>query len=346
MAEFGGWDMPIEYSGIVQEHMAVRTAAGLFDISHMGEVQITGPQSLDLMQKLSCNDASRLHNGQIHYSALLYEEGTFVDDILVHRLGPQSFLICVNASNTDKDFEWISQWNDADAQVTNASEDFSQLALQGPKAVQILQRLTGLDLNEIRYYWFREGQIQGVDCLVSRTGYTGEDGFELYFAPEFSDRMWNLLLTTGANDGLVPVGLGARNTLRLEAKMALYGHEISQEITPWEADLAWIVKMNKGDFVGRAALSRQREIGVTRKLVGFEMIGRGIGRDGYPVFVNNQQCGIVTSGGPSPFLKKNIGLAYLPVAQAKPGTKIGIQVRRQMIDAVVVETPFYKRGKS
>lgn len=335
--------MPIEYAGIIQEHLAVRNAAGLFDISHMGEILVEGPQSLDLIQRVSCNDASRLRDGQIHYSALLYPEGTFVDDILVHRLGPHQYFLCVNASNADKDYEWICSQNQFDATVTNASDRYTQLALQGPKALGIVQPLVSVNLASIRYYWLAAGKIQDVECLITRTGYTGEDGFELYFAPELSERIWNLLLQEGAKDGLVPVGLGARNTLRLEAKMALYGHEISDQITPWEADLAWVVKMEKSDFVGKYALLKQREAGIQRKLVGFEMTGKGIGRDGYPVFINGQQSGVVTSGGPSPFLKKNIGLAYVPIAHSDLGTELTIQVRSQMIPATVVNTPFYTR---
>ncbi len=343
MAEFGGWDMPIEYGGISQEHLAVRTAAGLFDISHMGEILIEGPQSLDLIQKVTCNDASRLKDGQIQYSALLHPEGTFVDDILVHRFGPDRYFLCVNASNADKDYNWIHGQNRFDATVTNASDRYTQLALQGPKALQIVQPLVNVDLGSVRYYWLRHGQIQGVDCLITRTGYTGEDGFELYFAPEYSEQIWNLLFEAGAKDGLVAVGLGARNTLRLEAKMALYGHEISDQTTPWEADLAWVVKFEKGDFIGKEALLKQREAGIQRKLVGFEMTGKGIGRDGYGVFIGGQQAGFVTSGGPSPSLKKNIGLAYVPVIHSGLGTELNIQVRSQMVTAAIVKTPFYTR---
>jgi aminomethyltransferase len=345
MAEFGGWEMPIEYSGIIPEHLAVRTTAGLFDISHMGRIQIEGPQSLNLVQKVSSNDASRLKDGQIHYSALLYPEGTFVDDVLVHRLAPDRYFLCVNASNCETDFEWIQSQNEFQATVTNASDHYAQLALQGPRSVPVLQPLVDLDLSRIRYYWLRMGRVQGVECLITRTGYTGEDGFEIYFAPEHSERMWDLLSESGSKHGLVPVGLGARNTLRLEAKMALYGHEISEKITPWEADLAWIVKLDKGDFVGKQALLAQRATGVQRKLVGFEMTGKGIGRDGYPVWLDDQQVGFVTSGGPSPFLKKNIGLAYVPLRHATVGMELQIKVRTQRIPARIVETPFYSRSR-
>jgi aminomethyltransferase len=343
MAAFGGWEMPIAYSGIIPEHMAVRNAAGLFDISHMGEILIEGQQSLDLVQKVTCNDAARLQEGQIQYSALLHPEGTFVDDILVHRLGPSRFFLCVNASNADRDFEWIRSKNSFRATVTNTSDGYTQLALQGPKSVQILQPLVNVDLGPIRYYWLRTGRLQDVECLITRTGYTGEDGFEIYFAPRHSERIWNLLFESGSKHGLIPVGLGARNTLRLEAKMALYGHEISDQITPWEADLAWIVKLEKGDFTGREALLRQGETGVRRRLAGFEMTGKGIGRDGYPVLVNDQQVGFVTSGGPSPTLRKNIGLAYVPSTHSDVGMELQIQIRSQRIPARIVKTPFYRR---
>ena len=343
MAEFGGWEMPIEYSGIIPEHLAVRHAAGLFDISHMGQILIEGPESLNLLQHATCNDVSRLQDQQIHYSALLYPEGTFVDDILVHRLAPNSYLLCVNASNTEKDFTWILNLNCYDASVSDLSHHYAQLALQGPKAASVLQTLVDIDLGKIKYYWLGVGRIQNVDCLFTRTGYTGEDGFEIYCNPAAAGQLWDLILKGGQPEGLIPAGLGARNTLRLEAKMALYGHEISEKITAWEADLGWIVKLNKGNFVGREALSRQKQTGIPKRLVGFEMTGRGIGRDGYPVLINGVQVGSVTSGGPSPFLRKNIGLAYVPVANSQIGTSVEIQVRSQLCSAKIVETPFYKR---
>ena len=346
MAEFGGWEMPIEYLGIIQEHMAVRQAAGLFDISHMGQILIDGPESLNLLQHVTCNDVSRLKDQQVQYSALLYPEGTFVDDILVHKVGPNSYLLCVNASNSNKDFRWISHHNRFDAVVSNLSPNYAQLALQGPKAASVLQALVDIDLGKIKYYWLGLGRIQKVDCLFTRTGYTGEDGFEIYCEPEAARQLWELILKSGQKQGVIPAGLGARNTLRLEAKMALYGHEISDKITAWEADLGWIVKLDKGDFVGREALVRQKEAGIQKKLVGFEMTGKGIGRDGYPVLLGGVQAGSVTSGCPSPFLKKNIGLAYVPVANSQIGTSIEIQVRSQLCSAKIVETPFYKRKAS
>jgi aminomethyltransferase len=345
MAEFGGWEMPIEYSGIIQEHLAVRNQAGLFDISHMGEILVEGPESFALLQTVTCNDLSRLQDSQIQYTALLYPEGTFVDDVLVHRMSEESYFICVNASNSSKDYEWIRRHNSFNARVSNVSEQYTQLAIQGPKATRTLQRCVDIDLTPTRYYWFRRGKCRGVESLIARTGYTGEDGFELYFSPQFSERIWQDLLQAGASEGLIPAGLGARNTLRLEAKMALYGHEISDQITPWEADLAWIVKMGKGDFIGRGSLLEQQQKGISKKLVGFEMEGRGIGRDGYPVIIEGRTVGTVTSGGPAPYLKKNLGLAYVPLGHAEIGTLIGIQVRNQVVPAKIVETPFYKRKK-
>ncbi|HET6962523.1 MAG TPA: glycine cleavage system aminomethyltransferase GcvT [Terriglobia bacterium] len=345
MAEFGGWDMPIEYSGIIQEHLAVRTAAGLFDISHMGEILIEGPESLRLIQHVTCNDASRLKDEQIQYSALLTPEGTFVDDILVHRFSADRYFLCVNASNAEKDFDWICDQNAFDAEVVYVSDPYSQLALQGPKALNILQPLVSIDLADIKYYWLKRGKIGDLDCLITRTGYTGEDGFELYFDPDSSERVWTQLMDAGSGDGLIPTGLGARNTLRLEAKMALYGHEITDQTTPWEADLAWVVKLDKGDFLGKEALIKQKGTGIQKKLVGFEMVGKGIGRDGYPVLINGQQAGVVTSGGPSPYLKKNIGLAYVPVSHSDLGKEIEIQVRTQTVPARIVKTPFYTRPK-
>ena len=346
MAEFGGWEMPIEYSGIIQEHLAVRSAAGLFDISHMGEIVIEGPASLSLVQYVTCNDASRLKDDQIQYSALLTPEGTFVDDILVHRLSADRYFLCVNAANAEKDFDWISEQNSFDAEVVYDSDQYSQLALQGPKSLKILQPLVNIDLSAVKYYWLKHALIGDLDCLITRTGYTGEDGFELYFDPEESERVWNLLMDAGSKDGLIPAGLGARNTLRLEAKMALYGHEISDQVTPWEADLAWVVKLDKGDFLGKEALLEQKAAGIRKKLVGFEMVGKGIGRDGYPVLINGDQAGLVTSGGPSPSLKKNIGLAYVPISHSDVGKEIEIQVRTQAVPARIVKTPFYTRPKS
>jgi aminomethyltransferase len=345
MVDFGGWDMPVQYSGILDEHHAVRTAAGLFDVSHMGEIEIRGPEALALTDYVTTNSAARLKVGQIQYSGLLYEHGGFVDDILVHKVAEDSFFICVNASNQDKDFEHIRAANRFRAEVDFASARYAQLAVQGPKALAIVQKLTATDLPAIRYYWFTDGEVAGTRARITRTGYTGEDGFELYVAPDRAVEVWGKVLDAGQEFGIKPCGLGARNTLRLEAKMALYGHEINASITPLEADLAWIVKMDKGEFVGRPVLERQKSEGLKRKLVGFEMRGRGIARDGYEVFLDGAAAGWVTSGGPSPTLNKNIGLCYLPVDRATAGQAIQIQIRGQLVDAVTVPTPFYKRAK-
>lgn len=346
MVEFGGWDMPIQYAGTIDEHMAVRTAAGVFDVSHMGEIEVAGPQALALTQRVTTNDAARLVDGQAHYSALTYPNGTFVDDVLVHRFSPEHFLLCVNASNTPKDFEWIgSQTSGFDAEVTNTSDRYTQLAIQGPQALAILQQLTETQLIAVKYYWFTRGKVDGVPAIIARTGYTGEDGFEIYFDPHESERIWNKLLEVGQPHGLMPCGLAARNTLRLEAKMALYGHDIDDTTTVLEADLGWIVKLGKGDFIGRDALAAQKEQGLTRKLIGFEMIERGIGRDGHPIFIGDQQVSHVGSGSPAPYLKKNIGLAYLPIEHTATGTRFEVDVRGRRVAAEVVPTPFYKRSK-
>jgi aminomethyltransferase len=345
MVSFAGWNMPVEYSGILGEHLAVRQAAGLFDVSHMGEIEIRGPQALDLVQQICCNNAAKLAIGQAQYSALLTERGTFVDDLVVHKLSHTHYLLCVNAANTEKDFEHIQAQNRFDCTVENTSDHYTQLALQGPRAEGILSRLTPVELSSLRTYHFASGKVSGVECLVARTGYTGEDGFELYFDPEHSEKVWNALLDTGQKDGLCPSGLGARNTLRLEAAYALYGHELDDTTTVWEANLAWICKMDKGEFTGRAALERQQRSGIERTLVGFEMRDRAIARDGYPVFIEGQELGRVTSGSPAPYLRKNIGLAYVPVAYRNPGTSIAIGIRNQRASAEIRPTPFYKRPK-
>ena len=343
MVDFGGWEMPLEYSGILAEHEAVRTRAGLFDVSHMGEIEIRGPRALELVQRVTCNDASKLLEGQAQYSGLMTDRGTFVDDLLVHKISPERYLLCVNASNQDRDFDHIVGANRCGAAVENAGPRYSQLAIQGPRATEILAQLTSAPLAWIRYYHFAFGQVKGVECLIARTGYTGEDGFELYFAPEFSEELWNALLAAGAPIGLIPCGLGARNTLRLEAAMCLYGHEIDETTTPFEAGLGWICKLSKGPFLGSEVLARQKQEGLKRKLCGFEMLDRRIARDGYPVLVAGAESGRVTSGGPAPFLKKNIGMAYLSPGQTNPGTEIEIAIRGQAAPARIVLLPFYKR---
>lgn len=345
MVDFGGWDMPVEYSGIIPEHMAVRTAAGLFDVSHMGEIVIHGAGALELVQHVTSNDASRLAKGQAHYSGLLTERGTFVDDILVHRMGDQHFYLCVNATRQDADFDHIVSHNRFGAKVENVGEFYTQLAIQGPKSHTILQRLTKTPLDSIKYYRFTHGKVLEADALIARTGYTGEDGFEIYFAPEFSEKIWYALLAGGEADGLKPIGLGARNTLRLEAGMCLYGHEIDDSTTVLEAGLGWILKLDKGDFLGRDVLMKQDSEGTARKLVGFEMQDRLIARDGCTVIHDGAEIGRVTSGSPAPFLKKNVGMAYVPAALARPGVELKIGIRANQAAARIVPLPFYKRPK-
>jgi aminomethyltransferase len=343
MVNFGGWDMPLEYSGILAEHEAVRTRAGLFDVSHMGELEIRGPGALKLVQWVTCNNAAKLTVGQAHYSGLMTSRGTFVDDLLVHKISDTHYLLCVNASNQDSDCDHIVANNKFDAAVENAGPRYSQLAIQGPRAKEILQQLTPVQLDPIRYYHFTFGQVSGIDCLIARTGYTGEDGFEIYFAAEHSEKLWYDLMHAGESAKMIPCGLGARNTLRLEAGMCLYGHEIDDTTTPWEAGLGWICKMEKAPFLGSDVLAQEKQTGVPRKLVGFEMLDKRIGRDGYTVLIAGRQAGRVTSGCPAPFLKKNIGMAYVPPQSTAVGTDIEISIRGQAAAARIVPLPFYKR---
>jgi aminomethyltransferase len=350
LVDFGGWEMPIQYSGILEEHRAVRSSVGLFDVSHMGEMEIHGPEAGALTDFVSTNAVARLQPGQAQYAGLLYGHGGFVDDILVHKIADDHYFLCVNASNQQKDFQHIASANKFQASVHLTSDRYTQLAIQGPRALATLQNLTSFDLARIRYYHFIDGSLSGIPARIARTGYTGEDGFEIYFAPEYSERIWTDILNAGQQYGIKACGLGARNTLRMEAGMALYGHEIHSTITPFEAGLGWIVKLDKGDFIGRAALARQKEQGITRKLTGFEMTGRGIGRDDYEVLLDGVPSGWVSSGGPSPTLNKNIGMCYLPSERsnqgdrAKHGQRIQIAIRGQAVDAVTVPMPFYKRA--
>ena len=349
MVPFAGWEMPVQYSGVMEEHRAVRTAAGLFDVSHMGEIRVRGAGALALLQRLTPNDVSKLAPGRAHYSGFLTEQATYVDDLLIYRLGEEEFLVVVNASNADRDFEWIASRAQAagdDAEVTNASDDYALLALQGPKALAILAPLASLDAGSLRYYGFAQGEVAGVPALISRTGYTGEDGVELYLAPGDAPAVWRRLLEAGAAHGLVPAGLGARDTLRLEAGMALYGHEIDDSTTPLEAGLGWVVKLGKGDFLGRDVLAFQQAEGVKTKLVGFEMVGRGIGRQGYPVLDGDgKPVGRVTSGTFSPTFEKALGMAYVPVGLETPGTRLTLEVRGKPVEAKVVALPFYTRAR-
>ena len=345
MVDFGGWDMPVQYSGVIDEHNTVRTAVGLFDVSHMGEIEVRGPEALALVNYVSTNNAAKLKIGQAQYSGLLYEHGGFVDDILVHKVADDHYFLCVNASNQDKEYEHIVAHNKFDAAVENAGPRLAQIAVQGPKGPATLQKLTKTELAPIKYYHFVDGEVSGTPARIARTGYTGEDGFEIYVAPDQAVRLWDELMEAGREFGIKPAGLGARNTLRLESAMALYGHEIDASIQPFEAGLAWIVKMDKGDFVGRAALEKALANPSKRKLTGFKMCGRGIGRDGYEIQIDGNAAGWVTSGGPSPTTGKNLGMCYLPVDKAAPGNSIQVMIRNQPVEAVTAATPFYKRAK-
>ena len=348
MVDFGGWDMPVQYTaGVIAEHLATREKAALFDVSHMGEIWVEGEDAIAFVNKLTTNDVTKLVDGQAHYSALTNENGGVVDDLLVHRFDQDKILLVVNASTTDKDWDWITSHKaDENITLTNASADYCQIAVQGPKALEIAQKLTDEKLDEIKYYHFTVGTFDGVDAIISRTGYTGEDGFEVYANKDYAEQIWNDLLETGAEFGILPAGLAARNTLRLESAMSLYGHELSDEISPLEANLGWICKLNKGDFIGRDRMAKLKEQGLDRKLVGFEMKDKGIARDDFPVVINDEKVGIVTSGSPAPFLKKNIGLAFVPTEFAKIGQEIKIDVRGKLLTAEIVPTPFYKREKS
>jgi aminomethyltransferase len=355
MVEFNGWDMPVEYpasvgGGIIVEHMAVRTGVGIFDVSHMGDIRLAGPQALAAVQHISMNDASRLAAGQAQYSALLYPQGTFVDDVIVHRLGEDEYLLVINAGTREKDFNWV--WENTrqfDCAVENLSDDFTQIAIQGPKAVNLLQKLTDADLSAVRFYWVTRGSISGLKNILSaRTGFTAEDGFEIYLPADegTSTRVWREIQQAGKEFGVVPCGLGARNTLRLEGKLPLYGHEISDTINVWEAGLDRFCKMEKAEFIGRAALEKAKAAGVKRTLVGLEMTERGIARDGYGVqAADGREIGHVTSGSPAPFLKKNIALAYVPPESAALGSALQVEIRGRSAGAQVVPTPFYKRPK-
>jgi aminomethyltransferase len=345
MVEFGGWEMPLEYSGIIPEHLAVRRAAGLFDVSHMGEIEVSGLRALSLLQHITSNDASRLKDFQAQYSALMHPKGSAVDDCVVHRLAEDRYFLCVNAANTDRDFDWIIQHNPVGAEVRNVSGEYSQLALQGPRALEIICKVTDITIAGLKYYWFCRARCCGVEGLLARTGYTGEDGFEFYFPPEESEKVWNTLIEAGKPDGLVPAGLGARNTLRLEAGYALYGHELDEETTLLEANLGWIAKLEKGEFIGRGVLLKQRAQGTRKKLVGFEMISQGIARDGYNVYGEGKMAGSVTSGSYAPFLKRNIGMAYIFSSLAEVGREIQIEIRGKLAGARIVPLPFYRRLK-
>lgn len=353
MVEFNGWDMPVEYpssGGIIAEHNAVRNSVGIFDVSHMGDIRLVGPQALFAVQHITMNDASRLAVGQAQYSALLYPRGTFVDDVIVHRLGERDYLLVINAGTREKDFNWVrDNTREFDCFVENLSDDYTQIAIQGPRGVDVLQKLTDVHLAAVKFYWVTHGTVCGLpDTLIARTGYTGEDGFEIYVPSDeaTSAMVWNKVLEAGKDFGIVACGLGARNTLRLESKLPLYGHEISDTINVWEAGLDRFCKLEKADFIGRGALEEAKAEGVNRTLVGLEMTERGIARDGYKVLDDaGREIGYVTSGSYAPFLKKNIALAYVPPNFSTIGSTVRVEIRGQGVKAQIVQTPFYKRLK-
>jgi len=345
MVNFAGWDMPVQFRSVVEEHLAVRNHAGLFDVSHMGEILVKGKDAFDCVQYLTPNNVARLSPGQVQYSALLTPRGTFVDDILVYRRGEADFLLCVNASNIQKDYQWIQSQARGEVEVEDASSRFAQLALQGPKAAGILAEVADPRLADLPSYHFVEGKVGGISALISRTGYTGEDGFEIYLAPEGAEQVWSDLLRVGATEGLQPAGLAARDTLRLEARLPLYGNDIDDTVTPLEAGLSFMVRLDSGDFLGAEVLREQKTAGISRKLAGFELTDRGIARHGHSVRVEGREVGEVTSGTFAPFLKRSIGLAYLPAAQFELGKELEIVIREKRVRGKVVKTPFYKRKK-
>jgi aminomethyltransferase len=353
MVDFNGWDMPVEYpgsGGIIAEHNAVRNSVGIFDVSHMGDIRLVGPEALFAVQHITMNDAARLAIGQAQYSAMLYPQGTFVDDVIVHRLAEFDYLLVINAGTREKDYNWVrNNTRQFDCFVENLSDDFTQIAIQGPNGIQVLQKLTNANLSALKFYWVTRGTVCGLpNILIARTGYTGEDGFEIYIPSDesTSSMVWNKVMEAGREFGIVACGLGARNTLRLEAKLPLYGHEISDTINVWEAGLERFCKLEKMDFIGRGALEEAKAEGIKRTLIGLEMIDRGIARDGYKVMSDSgAEIGSVTSGSYAPFLKKNIALAYVPLQYATLGSILRVEVRGQAITARVVPTPFYKKPK-
>ncbi len=344
MVDFGGWEMPVQYAGIIEEHTAVRTRSGLFDVSHMGEIWVKGPDSLKFLQKMVSNDVSKLKTGKIQYVFMCYENGGVVDDLLIYKMAEDDYLLVVNASNTDKDYQWIMDHKEGDIEIINDSDITAQLAIQGPKAGEILQEITDIDLSTIKFYSWAYGKVDGVECLISRTGYTGEDGFEIYFAHDKAVQLWEKLLAVG-KDNIVPVGLGARDTLRFEAGLPLYGHELSESITPLEAGLGRFVVLGKDDFIGLDALKKQDQEGLARKVAGFEMIDRGIARAEFKVFADDKEIGFVTTGSPAPSLDKYLGNALIDVDYTQVGQELFIDIRGKKRKAAVIATPFYKRGR-
>ncbi len=348
MVVFFGWELPVEFSGIISEHLAVREGVGIFDVSHMGEIRIRGKDSLKFLQLITSNDASKLVSGKVQYTSLTTPKGTPVDDLLVYRIDENEFFLVVNASNTEKDFKWILDHSKGfDVEVINESDEWTQLAIQGPFSFNVVSPFCDFDLSELKYYWFREAKFLDTEVIISRTGYTGEDGFEIYFKGEESlaEKIYRSIMEAGKEYGILPCGLGARNTLRLEAKMCLYGNDIDEETTLLEADLGWIVNFDKGDFIGRSALLEQKNKGIKRKLMGFEVLDRAPAREHAPIFINGVELSYVRSGSYAPYLKKNIGLAYFPIEYSNIGADFEIRIRDRFVRAKIVETPFYKKKK-
>jgi aminomethyltransferase len=343
LIDFGGWEMPVQYTGIIEEHLATRARVGLFDVSHMGEVRFRGPQALAAVQHLVTNDIGKLAFGQAMYTAMCNDRGGIVDDLIVYRVAPEDILICVNAANRAKDYDWMKSHNPFGAEITNESDQWAQLAIQGRHAAAILQTLTAVDLAPIKNYWFAEGTVAGVEgCIIARTGYTGEDGFEVFLPAGAADIFWHAIHAAGAPFGLVNVGLGARDTLRLEMKYSLYGNDITDDTTPLEAGLGWVTKLEKGDFIGRDPLVAQRDAGVPRRLVGITVEGR-IARPHAAILSEGVAVGEITSGSRGPSVEANIALGYVPSALSKVGTRLQIDVRGKLADAAVSKTPFYTR---
>jgi glycine cleavage system T protein (aminomethyltransferase) len=343
MVEFAGWEMPVQYTGVIEEHQAVRRHAGLFDVSHMGEIEVRGEGALDLCQRVSANDVARMSAFQAQYNLLLNERGGVVDDVIFYRLEPSVFFICVNAANSDKDYHWIREHAGANVEVENVGARYAQLALQGPLAAKMLQPLTALNLDEIEPFHFAFADVATIRCLVARTGYTGEDGFELYCDGANAERLWSTLLEAGSPEGLVPVGLGARDTLRLEKAYPLYGHELDDSTTPLEAGLTWVTKFSKPSFIGREALLRQKEAGIARRLVGLELLDPGIARSGYELFKDGRSIGRVTSGTKSPSLGKSIALGYVASEESRIGNVVEVEIRGRRVQSKLVSIPFYRR---
>lgn len=343
LVPFAGWEMPVQYSGVVDEHRAVREAVGLFDVSHMGEVELRGPRALEVVERIVTNQVAKIADSQAVYTVMCRPDGGIVDDLVVYRFSPERIFICVNASNREKDFEWMKAEARGDCEVVNLSDEYAQIAVQGPKAAALVGRLTKAPLEGIKRYWFTSGEVAGKGAIIARTGYTGEDGFELYVASSDGPAIWEALLEAGQELGVKPAGLGARDSLRLEMCYPLYGNDIDDTTNPLEAGLGWVVKLQKGDFVGKAALEAVKAAGLSRKLVGFEMTGRGIARHGYPVLKDGERVGLVTSGTQAPSLDKAVGLAYVPAALAEPGTSIDVEIRGKPVAAQVVPKPFLKK---